>query len=120
MKICSGNTNNPSDDTIALSTCHVDKEDVGQLARVEAAEAVLHVQEGGPASSSQVENIAEVQGPVGFLLHPISVAILIFINVMRIHKLRRPCRTLYRMPASLCPVWMDWELGYNYLCRRPF
>jgi hypothetical protein len=74
-----------------LRTCHVDKEYVGQLARVEAAEAVLHVEEGGPAPSSQVENIAEVQGSISFLLLLTSVAILIFINVMRINKQRRPC-----------------------------
>jgi hypothetical protein len=78
-------------DTIALRTCHVDKEYVGQLAGVEAAEAVLHVEEGGPAPSSQVQNITEVQRPVGFPLHTISVAILILRNVVRINKLRRPC-----------------------------
>ncbi len=119
MKICSGNTNNmrsihlsihwynfwanPSDDTIALRTCHVDEEYIGQLASVEAAEAVLHVEEGGPAPRSQVQNIAEVQGPVRFLLHPTSVAILIFRNVVRINKVRRPCWTLYwlhGLPAS--------------------
>ena len=51
-----------------MHTIHVDKDDVGQLAGVEAAKAFLHVQKTGTAPGGQIQNLTEVERAVDPLL----------------------------------------------------